>query len=504
MTTRRSTFGSSSLGAASTAALALALAACATARPAAPVMVEHERSTEIPSLFSLVERADGQRCRATREGQLVCCATLVDGREACWPRANATLDWRPQPTITDEQMAANAPITSLLPTVSCATTIDGRQGCCSHGRDEMLRCWTDQHTPNVDDPANGLTARVVAGLRGVRRISAAGRRTCALLEDGSVWCWGVNYDGRPVPRLGQPLTWRRRAWTPVPVRVIGLPAAVDIVDGASVDVAGSLCVVAVDRTVWCVDASVWTHHGMPRGRVEQIEGVRGVTQLALGSNHGCALTTDQSVWCWGENAMGQLGRGTFVAGGDRRAARVELPPAAQIAAGWESTCARLLDGSVWCWGSNMFGVLGNGTNEHANRPVRVVGLRAAAELAVTHEHACARGDDGWLACWGSNSSRGPRTPVASGQVTDVTHLALASFASCALRRDGRAACWGGFDLGGDVVRWTEPTELPAISRATAIAIGTAGGVAPTRARVCAITADSTVVCVGGARTVGED
>jgi hypothetical protein len=489
-------------------ATALLVGGCAAnavrSASAAGSTAEHEDRARIASVFALLERADGQRCRAMRDGQLACCATLVDGREGCWPRAADTIDWRSQPTMDNEQTAANTPITALLSTVSCATTVDRRQGCCARGHDGALRCWTDAHTPAVDDPANGPTARVVEGLRGVRRITAGGRRTCALLDDASVWCWGVNYDGRPVPRRGQPVAWRRRAWTPVAVRVSGFPAAADIVDGGSVDTGGSLCVVAVDGTVWCVDASVWTHDGTPRGRVEQIDGVRGATQLAIGSNHGCALTADGAVWCWGDGSYGQLGRGGFIANGDRRAARVELAPAQQIAAGWNTTCALLRDASVWCWGSSFFNVIGTGNLNHADRPVRVAALGPAAEIAVTHEHACARGEDGWLACWGSNSSAGPRTPVASGRVTDVAHLALGSFVSCALRRDGRAACWGGLDLGNGVQQWTEPTELPGIDGASRIVIGTAGGVAPTRGRVCAITANATVRCLGGARTVGED
>lgn len=489
-------------------ALSLCVAGCAgrlaQGAHSSSVIGESERVEQIPSVFSLVERADGQRCRGMRDGQYACCTTLVDGREGCWPRASDTIDWRAQPTISDDQLAANTPMSALISSVSCATTVDGRQGCCARGRYGAPRCWTDQHAPAVDDPANGPTSREIEGLRGVRRVTAGARRTCALLEDGSVWCWGVNYDGRPVPRLGQPLSWRRRAWTPVAVRVSALPAAVDIVDGGSVDVGGSLCVVARDHTVWCVDASVWTHHGMPRGRPEQIEGVAGVAQLAIGASHGCALTTEGGVWCWGENAYGQLGRGSFVSGGDRRAARVELPPAAQIAAGWDTTCARLRDASVWCWGGNFFGVVGDGSNQHANRPVRVAGLAPATEIAVTHEHACARGDDGWLACWGSNSSLGPRAPVAAGRVSDVVQLALGSFASCVLRRDGGASCWGGLDLGAGIVQRTEPTALNGISRATQLVLGTAGGVAPTRARVCALTADATVRCIGGARTVGED
>jgi hypothetical protein len=174
-----------------TAALLMVHGCAASAVRRAPVAgstVEHGSGARIASVYALLERADGQRCRAMRDGQLACCATLIDGREACWPRAESTLEWRPQPTIDDAQTATNTPITSLLPTVSCATTVDGRQGCCARGRDDALRCWTDAHTPAVVDPANGVSARVVEGLRGVRRITAGGRRTCALLDDGSVWC----------------------------------------------------------------------------------------------------------------------------------------------------------------------------------------------------------------------------------------------------------------------------------------------------------------------------
>lgn len=503
----RSSINSWSFRTALVLAAALSNVGCASrvARDSLARSASDERAVQIPSLFSLLERADGQRCRGMRDGRYACCATLVDRREACWPRADEAIPWRSQPTINDEQAAANAPTVSLAPSVSCATTVDGQRGCCARGGDGTLRCWTDRHAPAVDDPANGLTAHTIAGLPGVvRRITAGARRTCALVDDGSVWCWGVNYDGRPVPRLGQPLSWRRRAWSPVPVRVVGLPRAVSIADGGSVDLGGSLCVIATDATVWCVDASVWTHHGMPRGRVEQIEGVRGATALALGAMHGCALTAEGAVSCWGENDFGQLGRGTFVAGGDRHAARVDLPPTQQISAGWNTTCARLRDATVRCWGGNFFGVVGDGSNQHRNRPVAVAGLASVAEIAVTHEHACARSDDGSLACWGSNSSASPRAPVPVGRVSDSVQLALGSFVSCALRRDGGASCWGGLDWGNGVVRWNDPTELRGISRATQLVVGTPGGVGPTRLRVCAITADGAAQCIGKANTVGDE
>jgi alpha-tubulin suppressor-like RCC1 family protein len=103
-----------------------------------------------------------------------------------------------------------------------------------------------------------------------------------------------------------------------------------------------------------------------------------LTGLAVGHFHSCAVREDGSVWCWGENLAGQIGDGTHGGGADdymrAEPVRVNIGPAVELAADGHSTCALLRDDSVWCWGGNSAGQLGTGGDDPVLEPtpVRVV------------------------------------------------------------------------------------------------------------------------------------
>src|SRR5438874_2337887 len=130
---------------------------------------------------------------------------------------------------------------------------------------------------------------------------------------------------------------------------------------------------------------------VPAGAVPHRAGARTVTPaIALGGNHSCALLANGTVECWGANAFGQLGNGTFtgpqtgsggVACSTTAAVVSGLASAVAIAAGGNHSCALLANGTTKCWGANAFGQLGNGTSAHAATPVVVSGLTSAVAIA---------------------------------------------------------------------------------------------------------------------------
>jgi alpha-tubulin suppressor-like RCC1 family protein len=125
----------------------------------------------------------------------------------------------------------------------------------------------------------------------------------------------------------------------------------------------------------------------------------GIHGLGL---HACGVTVDYSIYCWGENDFGQLGDGTFQ---DRHApVRVDSDRSFRsVAAGWRFTCAVTTDDEAYCWGRGVWGQLGTGTAQSTSRPLPVAsGLHFASVSAGTNNVACGLAVDGAAYCWGLN------------------------------------------------------------------------------------------------------
>ncbi len=178
----------------------------------------------------------------------------------------------------------------------------------------------------------------------------------------------------------------------------------------------------------------------------------GVRQVSAGTTHTCALRTDASVWFWGDNSVGQLGDGS------RETSHVPvrvraLPPARWVSAGARSTCAATLEGEVYCWGANSVGQLGDGdvASGHPS-PVRTLGLARASVTAGSHvaERHCAIDDAGELACWGRLSPLAEdgrpilasRTPETDRWVSEVVAVAIGGGHECVLTEGGAVSCRG--------------------------------------------------------------
>jgi alpha-tubulin suppressor-like RCC1 family protein len=183
------------------------------------------------------------------------------------------------------------------------------------------------------------------------------------------------------------------------------------------------------------------------------------SDIATGDRHTCSLLADGSVWCWGANDSGQLGNGTMSLEPNPTPARVEgLADTIAIAAGAAFTCAIHAPGHVDCWGRNADGELGIG-GDPAPRPVpqAIPGLANVRAIAARDRHACALTVDGLVSCWGSNQrgelgdgtriSRGEPSPVMLVSNPDIVAIAAGAAHTCALGAGGLLSCWGANQLG---------------------------------------------------------
>jgi len=253
-----------------------------------------------------------------------------------------------------------------------------------------------------------------------------------------VRCWGYLVPGLPT----EPATRL------TPERITELDGAVAIVGNRN-----RLCALMPGATARCagieqVPTGKYDVHGYPfhapRPSMSEIEGLTGIEQLAVGVAHVCALLSDGTVRCWGNNAMGELGDGTR----QHRTSPVAvagLASVVEIASGMAHTCARLADGGVHCWG-------GRGDSEGLALET-IAGVAGATQIACGWSHSCARISDGTLRCWGSNES-GQLGDGTREKARDRTHakvvaglsnasgVALGDNHSCARLADGALACWG--------------------------------------------------------------
>jgi trimeric autotransporter adhesin len=202
----------------------------------------------------------------------------------------------------------------------------------------------------------------------------------------------------------------------------------------------------------------------------------GFTQVSISGAFTCALKTDGTVWCWGNNAAGKLGDGTTT--NRTRPVQVSgLTGVTSVEAGYDFTCALKSNGTVWCWGTNGNGQLGNGTTTNSSTPVQVTGLTNATQLATGPGHACVVKTDATVSCWGWNvhamlgdgTYTTRTTPVSVSGITTASQVRTGSWNTCVLLADQTITCWGDMKqfrgsggVGSGSVR-TSPTGISGVT-----------------------------------------
>ncbi|MCL2818317.1 MAG: hypothetical protein FWD41_01095, partial [Actinomycetia bacterium] len=179
------------------------------------------------------------------------------------------------------------------------------------------------------------------------------------------------------------------------------------------------------------------------------------TALAAGDYHSLALAADGTVWAWGFNANGQLGDGTTdERTNPTRVTALDGKDIIAVAAGGYHSLALAADGTVWTWGYNAFGQLGLSDYSHRNVPTQVAALDGKDIVAIAggDSFSLALSDDGRVWAWGENSQGqlGDGTtdqhpsPVEVTGLADVkvTQIAAGTQHSIAVGSDGSLFCWG--------------------------------------------------------------
>jgi alpha-tubulin suppressor-like RCC1 family protein len=180
-------------------------------------------------------------------------------------------------------------------------------------------------------------------------------------------------------------------------------------------------------------------------------GTVAVRQLAGGGYSAYALGVNGTVWAWGDNLEGQLGNGSASAGVDVPVRVPEMSRAVALAASFNAAYALQRDGTVWAWGDNADGELGNAGPTTRHLPVRVQRLGRMAQIAAGGFSAYALGANGTVWAWGDNASgqlaesllvTSSATPLEVKGLAGVQQLTAGGSTAYALARDGTIWAWG--------------------------------------------------------------
>ncbi|MCL2825594.1 MAG: hypothetical protein FWD57_16500 [Polyangiaceae bacterium] len=293
----------------------------------------------------------------------------------------------------------------------------------------------------------------VLGFSDVFAIDAGDFHNVALKSDGTVWMWG---DNDPVMfGNGLPL------FTPVPVQ--------GLADVVSVGISNSFAVaLKADGTVWTwgdYEYSVLGDSASTTRVIPQQIPIADVESIAVGGNHVVALKPDGTVWTFGFNRFGQLGYGTFGEWGELIMVPAQVPDLAHVVsvgAGSGHSVALKADGTVWAWGANEYGRLGDGTTTDRASPVQMVHLTDVVSVAGCDHNTLAIKSDGTVWSTGriSNLNNGSISPVQVQNLSDIVKVA-GTGNNFAVKSDGTVWSWGLGGLGGNGSGTKDHRHVPA-------------------------------------------
>ncbi|HJM41239.1 MAG TPA: hypothetical protein QF514_03325, partial [Candidatus Thalassarchaeaceae archaeon] len=358
----------------------------------------------------------------------------------------------------------------------------GDEHTCAILTDESMSCWGANGFGQLGTGDNTASSNPVAvsfvnpgGVTTLFPVSVSSSQyhTCAVLNDGSVQCWGGNSYGQ----LGDGTNTSQSS-----------PTGVDLGENHSAVMIGvgktHTCAILEDASVSCwgynIHGQIGDGTNVQRNSPTSVDlgENRSAVAISLGESHTCALLDDTTLKCWGFNNHGQIGDGTFTNANTPTTVDLGDDTAVAVAAGRHHTCSLLSDETVSCWGWNDRGQLGDGTYTSQPEPTSVTIDTGVTSLAIGDRHTCTILDNGTAMCWGNNvfgqlgngANTNSQIPayVDFPSGIDVAGMVAGTHHTCAVIDDGSTYCWGGNNEGqiGDGTNITTNSPGSAISGLT--------------------------------------
>jgi alpha-tubulin suppressor-like RCC1 family protein len=299
------------------------------------------------------------------------------------------------------------PVPALTNVVQIADSSGAGQACALL-QTGTVECWGYNGFGQLGNgtTTSSATPVPVTGLTGIGQIVAGGQHMCAIALNGALSCWGQNTSGQ----LGNGTTTNSSVPVPGPREGAATFNTVALGGAHTCGFIGSVIYCWGNNAYGQLGDNTTTNETGP----QQNPVFFGATQVALGNAHTCAVRGDGSVYCWGYNGYGQLGTGNTT--NSLTPVKVPISGVAQIAAGFYGNCARKGDGTVWCWGGDGNGQVGDGTQSTVIlSPTQVPGLPPSAAIFGGAYDFCSLGTDSSLWCWGDNGAG----QLGNGRIYDI-------------------------------------------------------------------------------------
>jgi len=326
-------------------------------------------------------------------------------------------------------------------------------------------------------------------------VSAGYLHTCAVTSKGAARCWGANEYGQ----LGNNSTTDSSA----PVGVYGLGSKVKNITSGYLH----SCALTTNGRVWCWGNNTYGQLGnnstTNSARPVAVAGLgRGVRAIDAGWFDTCAITARGAVKCWGNNSYGQLGNNTTTSSLTPVQVHGLTRGAKAVSASYFHTCAITAKGAAKCWGNNSWGELGDNTANESAKPVGVYGLnKRVKQISAGYTSTCAVTTKGAAKCWGSNlyGQLGDNSTTTTGKPvnvyglgSDIKSVKAGGYHACALTTAGGVRCWGLNDEGqlGDnsTISSLKPVVVATADKMRVITSGFE--------HTCAMTAQRAITCWG--------
>ncbi|MBI4317444.1 MAG: hypothetical protein HY675_03055 [Chloroflexi bacterium] len=330
------------------------------------------------------------------------------------------------------------------------TQVQANSTACAVRGNGSVWCWGDADDGEIGDGTTspGTRSNPVqvsnTNLTNAVSVAVGTNFTCARKSDDTVWCWGKNNAGQ----LGAGDTVQ----SSTPRQVTGLTSAIQIdtyTDGA--------CAVRSNNTVWCWGANVYGQVGNnsttnPVASARQVTGLSSIDSVSGGNFHNCAVrSSDSTVWCWGKNESGQLGINNTVSPKSSALQTTNASSITQVTAGGNHSCARDSSGQIFCWGDNAEGQLGDNTTVRKTTAKQIGSGTDWEAITVGTKTTCAVRTNSTVWCWGDGANKTiglddtttDQTSPSLGPVGNIIQADEGASGGCAVTQAGLPYCWGG-------------------------------------------------------------